>query len=219
LKASFAKMIEASIDSMLALFCNESNYPENWDWEGIIGYTLNIFFDNDEFQVSSDERRELEKDDLKQKILDRILEKYEQRENEIGSERMREFERVVLLRVVDEKWMDHIDAMDQLRYGIGLRAYGQRDPVVEYKFEGYEMFEEMRKNIQEDAVKILLKARINKEQPIERRKVAEPVDATHGEGPKKPVVRMRKVGRNDLCPCGSGKKYKNCCGRNERASG
>jgi len=197
LKASFAKMIEVSIDNMLGLFCAESNYSEDWDWEGIIGYNHNIFFEDDEFQ----------------------FEKYEQREKEIGSERMREFERVVLLRVVDEKWMDHIDAMDQLRYGIGLRAYGQRDPVVEYKFEGYEMFEEMRKNIQEDAVKIILKARINKEQPIERRKVAEPVNATHGKGPQKPVIRVRKVGRNDPCPCGSGKKYKNCCGRNDRASG
>jgi preprotein translocase subunit SecA len=219
LKASFAKMIEVSIDNMLGLFCAESNYSEDWDWEGIIGYTHNIFFEDDEFQVSSDERQKLEKDGLKKKILDRIFEKYEQREKEIGSERMREFERVVLLRVVDEKWMDHIDAMDQLRYGIGLRAYGQRDPVVEYKFEGYEMFEEMRKNIQEDAVKIILKARINKEQPIERRKVAEPVNATHGKGPQKPVIRVRKVGRNDPCPCGSGKKYKNCCGRNDRASG
>jgi preprotein translocase subunit SecA len=213
LKESFVKMIEASIDSMLALYCSESNFSEDWDWEAITGYARNIFFEDGEFQVSSDEMEKLDEQGLKQNILDSVLNKYEQREQEIGSDRMREFERVVLLRIVDEKWMDHIDAMDQLRYGIGLRAYGQRDPVVEYKFEGYEMFDEMRKNIQEDAVKIILKARIKKEQAIERKKVAEPVNATHGEGPAKPAAKSAdKVGRNDPCPCGSGKKYKKCCG-------
>jgi preprotein translocase subunit SecA len=120
---------------------------------------------------------------------------------------------VVLLRVVDEKWMDHIDAMDQLRYGIGLRAYGQRDPVIEYKFEGFQMFEEMIKTIQEDSLKIILRSRIDKEHAPQREKVAEPIAASHGdEAVNKTVVKNDKVGRNDLCPCGSGKKYKKCHG-------
>ncbi len=127
---------------------------------------------------------------------------------------MREVERVVILRVVDEKWMDHIDAMDQLRHGIGLRAYGQRDPVVEYKFEGFEMFEEMVKNIQLDSVKMIMHSHIDEEHAPQREKVAEPLNASHGDEPKKPVVRGDKVGRNDVCPCGSGKKYKKCCGAN-----
>ena len=128
---------------------------------------------------------------------------------------MRELERVILLRNVDEKWMDHIDAMDQLRYGIGLRAYGQRDPVVEYKFEGFQMFEEMIKSIQDDSIKIILRSRIDREHVPQREKVAEPINASHGEETvKKPVVKNDRIGRNDICSCGSGKKYKKCCGAN-----
>ncbi len=126
---------------------------------------------------------------------------------------MRELERRVLLKVVDEKWMDHIDAMEQLKYGIGLRAYGQNDPVIAYKREGFDMFDEMIRNIQEDTVKTLL--RLRKENvSVEREQVAKPVAASHGgDGPKAPKKReMGKVGRNDPCPCGSGKKYKNCHG-------
>jgi preprotein translocase subunit SecA len=110
--------------------------------------------------------------------------------------------------------MDHIDAMDQLRYGVGMRAYGQRDPVIEYKFEGFEMFDEMIRNIQEDSVKLILRSRVDREHAPQREKVAEPLTASHGDDePKKPVARSSsKVGRNDPCPCGSGKKYKKCCG-------
>ena len=127
---------------------------------------------------------------------------------------MRELERVLFLKVVDEKWMDHIDAMDQLRYGIGLRAYGQRDPVIEYKFEGHQMFEDMIKSIQEDSVKFVLKSHIDPNRAPKRQKVAEPVNEVYSDEPKskKTVVKKQKVGRNDPCPCGSGKKYKNCCG-------
>jgi len=107
--------------------------------------------------------------------------------------------------------------MDQLKNGIGLRAYGQRDPVVEYKFEGFQMFEEMIKNIQEDSIKLLVRSRIDKEHAPQREKVAEPVNASLGgsDEPKKPVTNKNRVGRNDSCPCGSGKKYKKCCGANE----
>ena len=137
---------------------------------------------------------------------------------------IREFERVALLRAVDTRWMDHIDAMDQLREGIGLRAYAQRDPIVEYKLEGFEMFDEMVRLIQEDTTRRLYFTVLNC-QATERKQVAQPTQESHGEGPrhisgggapapKMPVHAEKKVGRNDPCPCGSGKKYKNCCGKN-----
>ena len=127
---------------------------------------------------------------------------------------MREVERIVLLQSVDNHWIDHIDAMDQLRQGIGLRALGQQDPVIAYKMEGFDMFDEMNKLIREDTVKFLFN--ITVEVPAERKAV---VDVDKLESPdtegadKKPVVADKKIGRNEPCPCGSGKKYKNCCGR------
>ena len=143
------------------------------------------------------------------------LARYEEQEKLIGAERLREIERVILLRVVDQKWMDHIDAMDQLRYGIGLRAYGQSDPVIEYKFEGFNMFEEMVYAIKEESTKIILNIKEQENKQIKREQVAKPIMAVHGdkaETRKEPVRNKRKVGRNEPCPCGSGKKYKNCCG-------
>lgn len=214
LKDSFIKMIESVVDRIISLYCTEESYSEFWDWDGIVGYVRNVFLNVDRLNITNEEKESMSREELKKRILDVAISLYEEKEQEIGTELMRELERVVLLKVVDEKWMDHIDAMDQLRYGIGLRAYGQRDPVVEYKFEGFEMFEEMIKNIQEDAVRILLSSRIDPEHELKREKVAEPVNATHGEGPRQPVVKGQKVGRNDPCPCGSGKKYKKCCGAN-----
>jgi len=213
LKDSFIKMIESVVDRIISAYCSESPHPEFWDWEGMTKYAENIFLPPGTLNVDKEEMEDITKESLREKMLASALKAYEAREQELGSELMREFERVVLLKVVDEKWMEHIDAMDQLRYGIGLRAYGQRDPVIEYKFEGFEMFEEMIKSIQEDAVKLLLRARIDREHAIQREKVAEPINASHGSEPKKPVTRSSdKVGRNDPCPCGSGKKYKKCCG-------
>ena len=211
LKESFIKMIEGIAENIVKIYCSESPHPDFWDWEAIASYAENIFLPPGTLDEMRKNLEDVTKEYLKQKIISVAVEKYEAKEKEFGSELMRELERVVLLRVVDEKWMDHIDAMDQLRYGIGLRAYGQRDPVIEYKFEGFEMFEEMTRNIQEDAVKLLL--HLKKDHAIKREKVAEPVEASHGEGPAKPAARSGgKVGRNDPCPCGSGKKYKKCCG-------
>ena len=127
---------------------------------------------------------------------------------------MREFERVALLGSVDRRWMDHIDAMTELRDGIGLRAYGQKNPLIEYEREGYDMFEEMSHLIQEDTVRRLYFTVVAK--PVERKQVAQPTSASHGgsEPVKKAPKRAEaKVGRNDPCPCGSGKKYKNCHGK------
>ena len=142
----------------------------------------------------------------------------EAKEKEMTEKIMREAERVILLRVVDDKWMDHIDAMDQLRQGIGLRAYGQRDPVVEYKFEGFEMFEEMNKTIRRDAVKVILGIKQAQPESLKPRQRPLTINATHGS--KSSLSRqqksgVKKVGRNDPCPCGSGKKYKKCHGANQ----
>ena len=153
------------------------------------------------------------------------LEKYEEKETDIGEEQMRELERVILLKVVDEKWMNHIDSMEELKDGIGLRAYGQQDPVVKYRMEGMDMFEEMVSNIKYDVVKILMN--IRKQGEVRRQETAkitgaalEAINSVDGNGKinvnEHQTVRNegQKIGRNDPCPCGSGKKYKNCCGKN-----
>jgi preprotein translocase subunit SecA len=215
LKEYFIKMIEGIAERIVSIYCSESPHPDYWDWKGLIEYAENSILLPGTLKINKDDMDNISKEDIREMIYSNALELYNAREQELGPELMREFERVVLLRVVDEKWMDHIDAMDQLRQGIGLRAYGQRDPVVEYKFEGFEMFEEMIRNIQEDALKILLRSRVDKERAPQREKVAEPVTASHGNDIRKPVSRSTaKVGRNEPCPCGSGKKYKKCCGAN-----
>ncbi len=218
LKDYFTNMISGLIDSIISNFCSQGPYPDVWDLEGLERNAEEIFLEPGQFVITEDEMQTITQEDLKEKLLGMALEKYEAKEAQFGEELMREIERVVLLRVVDEKWMDHIDAMDQLRYGIGLRAYGQRDPVVEYKFEGFSMFEAMIATIQEDSVQLLLKSQIEADKAPQREKVMEPVSEGMGgdDGtPKKPVTRSSdKVGRNDLCPCGSGKKYKKCCGAN-----
>ncbi len=160
------------------------------------------------------------------KLQELASSKYEEKENEIGSEDLRELERIVMLKVVDQKWMDHIDAMDELKDGIGLRAYGQQDPVVKYRIEGMDMFEEMVLDIKHDVVKILMNLR--KQEEVKREETAKITGAAlqainsldNGQQMKSEVNRTvvndgPKVGRNDPCPCGSGKKYKNCCGRNQ----
>lgn len=213
LKDNYMKMLEGLVDSLISMYCGESSHADYWDWEGLIGAAESIFLPKDMLKAEDEIASEITREELKKKLHAIALEAYEAREQELDAETMRELERVILLKVVDEKWMDHIDAMDQLRYGIGMRAYGQRDPVVEYKMEGFEMFDEMIKNIQQDAVKLVLRMRVRREQALEREKVAEPVTASHGEETKKPAARSNeKVGRNDPCPCGSGKKFKACCG-------
>ena len=161
-----------------------------------------------------------------EKLQQAALDKYTAKEEDIGSEDLRELERVVMLKVVDQKWMDHIDAMDELKDGIGLRAYGQQDPVVKYRIEGMDMFEEMVLDIKHDVVKMLMNLR--KQEEVKREEAAKITGAAlqalnsldNGEQMKSEVNRTvvnegPKVGRNDLCPCGSGKKYKNCCGKNK----
>ena len=157
---------------------------------------------------------------LQEELLSKVLAKYEEKETEIGEQELRELERVVMLKVVDQKWMDHIDAMDELKDGIGLRAYGQKDPVVQYRIEGTDMFDEMIYSIKHDVVKILLN--ISKQQEVRRTETARITNMSLDnindvDGQKRaPVTIINQgptIGRNDSCPCGSGKKYKNCCGK------
>jgi len=214
LRDNYMKMIEDVADNIVKTYCGEDQYADTWDWPAIKLAAEGIYVPKGSIDVKKEEMDSYDKIDLKEKLVGLMQERYQQQEGVIGEELMRELERVILLRVVDQKWMDHIDAMDQLRYGIGLRAYGQRDPVIEYKFEGFSMFEEMTANIQEDAVKIILNTHIERNEPLQREKVAEPTSESHGEEEaKKPAKSGDKVGRNDPCPCGSGKKYKNCCGK------
>jgi preprotein translocase subunit SecA len=191
---------------------------EHWDIETLSENLEHLCIDKDGVRKVFDETKDLTRESLAAAInarADRIYEIREKMWQDNGLD-MREFERVAMLRAVDARWMDHIDAMDQLRDGIGLRAYGQRNPIVEYKLEGYEMFDEMIRLIQEDTTRRLYFTVINK-QATERKQVATPVAAVHagsGEPPQKhPAHAEKKVGRNDPCPCGSGKKYKNCCGK------
>ena len=157
----------------------------------------------------------MSKQDMETKLTELLKYAYERKEEALTAPVMREIERIVTLRVVDEYWMDHLDAMTDLRQGIGLRAYGQTDPVVEYKREGFEMFEQMIAAIREEIVRRMFLAQIKPQAELKREKVAK-VTSESGGGDdsgvrQQPVVKKVRVGRNDPCPCGSGKKYKNCC--------
>jgi len=207
LKENIQEMVTALVDRTVAAFAGESIYPEEWDLKGLLEYADKLFLPD----------HELKPDDLKLMTRDEVLDilkakaqdLYEKREAELGSDTMRELERLVMLKVVDDKWMDHLDAMDQLRQGIGLRAYGQKDPLIEYKFEAFEMFHSMIQSIQEDTVRYVYRVNIVAA-PQERQNVSE---NRYDDQPKQPVRSENKVGRNDPCPCGSGKKYKKCCGK------
>ena len=213
LKDYIYKMIDNIAKNIVNTFCGESDIPENWDLEGLVSYTEGVILPKGSLDINKFDLETVEAEDITEEIISKGKSLYEAKEEEFGEELMRELERRVLLRNVDEKWMDHIDAMEQLKYGVGLRAYGQHDPVVEYKRESFDMFEDMITSIQQDTVKMLLHVR-KQNVVVEREQVAKPTRASHGEdGVKKPIKRDSvKVGRNDPCPCGSGKKYKNCCG-------
>ncbi len=204
-------MIESIIENNLNFYQKSDDHGNTHiDYEGLIN------FGRDEFDFDPEALKELQGKDLdtiKNKFRELAKAKYEEKEKDFG-DKFKEVERVVLLRNVDSKWMDHIDAMDQLRKGIGLRAVGQTDPVRAYAEEGFDMFEEMNESIREDTVKMLY--HVYNPDNIQRKKVAKEVNTVNPDtGKKTPYVRKKeKIGRNDPCPCGSGKKYKNCHGRN-----
>ena len=211
-KESILNMLRDLIAEATDRFTGSTDNPEEWNFAGLMDYLETIFLPKGAVTFSREDIEYITKDEVKEKLYEAGLALYQAKEEEFSPDNMRELERVILLKAVDSKWMDHIDDMDQLRNGINLRAYAQRDPVIEYKFEGFNMFEEMVAAIREDTVKYIFHARL--EAPPERKMAAEPIEASlAGQEEKKPAQNKRdKVGRNDLCPCGSGKKYKKCCG-------
>ena len=206
------KMISDVVERMVNRVISDDQDPEEWDIHELNEILLPVI-PMPEVKLSDEEMKHMKKKELIQKLKEIAVKLYEEKEAEFPEpEQIREVERVLLLKVIDHKWMDHIDDMDQLRQGIGLQAYGQRDPAVEYKFMGYEMFEEMTEAITEETVKALMHVRI--EQNIEREQVAKVTGTNKQETVKGPVRRAeRKVQPNDPCPCGSGKKYKFCCAK------
>ena len=220
LKDSILSMMDETVDSAIAMYMPEGVEPEHWNLEGFRNYFIGIIA-GDLLEVEEKDLKDLDKKALAEQMKEKVHEVYAKREEELGENITRELERVVLLKEVDTKWMDHIDAMDELKKGIYLRSYGQKDPVVEYRIEGFDMFDEMIAGIREETVKILLLAPFRKpaagqvQEAPKREQVAKPT-ATSSDGTVAPATIKRqgkKVGRNDPCPCGSGKKYKNCCGR------
>lgn len=209
LKDVVLQMISESVKRAVDIYAPEGVIPEEWDLEGLLSYAEQLFLPGHELEPV--ELEGVGRNVLQDLLLDKSVTAYEAREAELGAEIMRDLERMVLLRMVDEKWMDHLDAMDQLREGIGLRAYGQKDPLIEYKFESYQMFQNMVDTIQDDVVRYVF--RVNVVQAPKQRQTVE--NKYQEDGPSQPVRREAKVGRNEFCPCGSGKKYKKCCGNKD----
>ena len=211
MRDSIYKMITDIVEHAVDMVLSDDVDQEEWDMTEMNSVLLPII----PLQPLSHERiKGMKKNQVKQKLKEEAVKLYEEKEAEFPeAEQLRELERVILLKVIDQKWMDHIDDMDQLRQGIGLQAYGQRDPKVEYKLQAYEMFDGMIGAIQETTLRLLYHVRL--EQKVEREQVAQVTGTNKDEsGPKKPQQRAeKKVYPNDPCPCGSGKKYKQCCGR------
>ncbi|WNR46951.1 preprotein translocase subunit SecA [Paenibacillus roseipurpureus] len=207
-------MIAAVVERVVKVHCPEEQIPEEWELLEVANFVNNNLL-HDDAQISEQDIWGKEQDEIIEHINALVRKRYDEREAEISPEFMREFEKVVALRAVDSKWMDHIDAMDQLRQGIHLRAYGGTDPLREYQFEGFEMFQEMIESIREEVAMYVMKAHVQSN--LERQAVAEgqAVDTKNEAGGKKPLVRSdeQRIGRNDACPCGSGKKFKQCHGQ------
>ncbi|NLW07363.1 MAG: preprotein translocase subunit SecA [Clostridia bacterium] len=218
LRATIEDMINTVVDSTIDRFAGESKYPEEWDLDSLLDFAEQLFLPNCDKKALAKEIKELEKEEIYGFLREKALEAYRQREAELGAENLREIERLVLLRVVDTKWMDHLDAMDQLRHGIGLRAYGQQDPLVAYKYEAYQMFNDMIAAIQEDVVRYLYRVNIVRQEAERPRQLVENRYRDADTPSQQPVRREQKVGRNAPCPCGSGKKYKKCCGAGPRGA-
>ncbi len=207
-------MIDDLIQKGISMHTSDDKYPEEWDLEGLKQYVSDLF--SIKFSLNIDKVEDLTKEKLFEMIKKVSESIYAKKEEEFGYDTFREVERIVLLKTVDTLWMDHIDAMDQLRQGIGLRAMGNEDPVRAYQIEGFDMFEELIETIKTDTVKMLF--RVMPQHKMQRQMVAKITGTNSDEESqvkKKPIKKEKKVGRNDECPCGSGKKYKKCCGINE----
>jgi preprotein translocase subunit SecA len=235
LKEYIYEIAEEVVDYALDSYINEKASADLWDFKGLRQY-FDLRFSIKTSDLNLEEMRHPE---IKDAILDRMKKTYDEKERSLGKDMARHLERMVLLQVVDSKWKDHLYAMDSLREGIGLRAYGQRDPLVEYQHEGYAMFMDMIDRIKEDTLEYLFKIQAVKEekdasvfdfsrqslvheektqfQDVQLKKEAQSAAEYEGQLPEQHVATYKreapKVGRNDPCPCGSGKKYKKCCGK------
>lgn len=217
LRGNIKDMIEKVVQRTMAMYAPPEVYSEDWDLNALINYAEDFFAPRGLLTVEY--LQNLSREELDEYLHKVAEENYQQREAAIGSELMRELENLVMLKVVDNHWMEHLDAMDMLREGVGLRAYGQKDPLVEYKFEAYDMFEAMNEAIQDDVVRYIYHVNvITQPQVNDRLESASTnnpnVDGTD-ENQKLPAESGEEVGRNEPCPCGSGKKYKNCCGKDK----
>ena len=201
-------MINQFIENAVNQYLLDDEVHDDWNLAGLKDYLMGLITADSDFNYTPDELEEISKADIIKQLTERADKIYEKREQEIGKEQLREVERVVLLKVVDEKWMAHIDDMEQLKRGIGLRSYGQKNPVVEYRMEGFEMFDAMVDSIREDTVRMLFTIQVRQQVP-KRQQVLKASTSNRGFTAR---TRGKKIGPNDPCPCGSGKKYKKCCG-------
>jgi preprotein translocase subunit SecA len=230
LKGEILQIIDEIIESSVNEFTDPKTYPEEWDLVGLKEKMAKLMLLR--LDISPDKISSFKQEELIDRLKKNAHTLYEKKEEIISSDLMRKLERLATLRIIDERWKEHLYEMDQLKEGIGLRAYGQKDPLIEYKREGYNLFVNMINRTNEEIVELIFKAQIAEEAPSTRRMPAGVVthhasasgmgystanqqQENQPSGAKKRPVRVEvKVGRNDPCPCGSGKKYKKCCGKN-----
>lgn len=207
-------MIKEYIESTVNMYLLDDEVHDNWNLEGLRDHLMGLFTVDSDFRYDAKQLDEITKKDISEMLNDRADKIYAKREEDLGKELLREIERVVLLKVVDTKWMAHIDDMEELKRGIGLRSYGQKNPVVEYRMEGFDMFDAMIDAIREDTVRMLFTIQVRKAAPAPKR------EQVLNEGPQHFNIQRKstKVGPNDPCPCGSGKKYKKCCGAGQNTN-
>ena len=205
---SIVNMINQFVEGSVNMYLLDDEVHDDWNLAGLKDYLMGIITADGDFEYTADQLEEISKADIIKQLQERADKIYAKREQEIGKEQLREVERVVLLKVVDEKWMAHIDDMEQLKRGIGLRSYGQKNPVVEYRMEGFDMFDAMVDSIREDTVRMLFTIQVRQQVP-KRQQVLKPSTSNRGFTAR---TRGKRIGPNDPCPCGSGKKYKKCCG-------
>ena len=206
---SIINMIKSFVSDSVNMYV-QGNIQDEWNLQGLKDKLMGLITVEDDFNYTPQELDEVTKESIENMLVDRALEFYKKREEDLGEELLHEIERVVLLKVVDTKWMAHIDDMEELKRGIGLRSYGQKNPVVEYRMEGMDMFDDMIESIREDTVRMLFTIQVRKNEAAPTREdVLKP-----SEHHNMTIRKAKKIGRNDPCPCGSGKKFKNCCGAN-----
>jgi preprotein translocase subunit SecA len=215
LRENVLNMLRGVLGRTVDKYISGATEPEEWDFDAL-NKELIIYFHKNEANYSADQLETLTPERVKDDLYDAAMALYESRESAVTPERLREIERIVMMESINKRWMDHIDEMDQMRQAVGMRSYAQRDPLVEYQSLGFEMFEEMLNNIQQDSIRLLYNFQITNEQALEMKQAVKnenlSTNSSEGATVKKAARRADdKVGRNDPCPCGSGKKYKQCC--------